>query len=358
MRKILITVILIILGIVLFYCKEADEVQVIDKKDRELPSSDDYKIGMKFPNNSEKNASGELDIKIYPQSYEFYSSLEYYENKDALFKGDAIPKLNDHNKNAYIFSSPKTNPAHYYHPSIIEKLNTLVQLLKERDEYLKLRITSGLGLAEKHSPNSLHYQGRAVDLTLYDMYSHRRAYESYSLLCELAILAGFDWVYYEDKYHIHASVDIPRAKKPTLIFYEYDIPDWKPTMGYEMSYVLRHNAYTKLYMEKGRYHLKFSDGDGEYYGYRSSYELGKDSLILPSYGYYGSPIIIDIKKSAYYNFTFNPVTFRYQIDPSELWNNETLRKKVNEYNSQKSKYLEYVNLNMLAGLSKLLYNSY
>lgn len=95
------------------------------------------------------------------------------------------------------------------HPAMILPLYRLNKLvLAEWKGEVWLRVTDAydsllehdLGQADENRKSSLHFEGRAIDLTTWPIEPNR-----YGRLCSLAHCAGFDWVHNEGD-HCHAAI--------------------------------------------------------------------------------------------------------------------------------------------------------
>jgi hypothetical protein len=140
-------------------------------------------LHQKVPNKSENDAVGAIIKKITKNAPEFQQFVKN-NNPDIVFKNEE-----------------KTGADMMMTPRLKEKIDKLALLVKTELPGFKLRVTEAWDENMEHNPSSTHYEGRAADMTTDPVNSSKLG-----LLGGLAVEAGFDWVFFENDKHIHASV--------------------------------------------------------------------------------------------------------------------------------------------------------
>jgi len=86
-------------------------------------------------------------------------------------------------------------------PRLRRDLIQLSKLVSQTWPKLELRVTEAWDDRREHGPGSIHYEGRAADITTSDQDPAKLG-----TLAALAVRAGFDWVFFENASHVHVSV--------------------------------------------------------------------------------------------------------------------------------------------------------
>lgn len=145
-------------------------------------SGSDLTPGQHVPAGSEVSVCGAI-TKVIKRTDPEFATLVRNDNADIVFKDEEATAAD-----RMITAKLKT------------KLDALAVLVKAEWSGVKLRVTEAWDENGEHSAGSLHYEGRAADLT-----TGPKDDAKLGRLGRLAVDAGCDWVLFESN-HIHASM--------------------------------------------------------------------------------------------------------------------------------------------------------
>lgn len=146
-------------------------------------TTDPVRLGARIPPTSEAEAVGPLETRIERGSAA-YGRLVRCEHPEIVFKDEE-----------------RSGADRLMTPRLRSRLLVLSAKVRERWPRVRLRVTEAWDPEREHGRASLHYAGRAADVTTSDLDPSKLG-----MLARLAVDAGFDWVFYEDATHVHVSV--------------------------------------------------------------------------------------------------------------------------------------------------------
>lgn len=142
-----------------------------------------FALGEHRPARAEADTVGALSAPVVRGSASF-SALERCEAPGIVFKDEE-----------------RSGADRHMTPRLCAGLARLSRLVGAEWPGVELRVTEAWDDRGEHGPTSLHYEGRAADLTTSD-----RDGGKLGRLGRLAVDAGLDWVLFEDPSHVHVSV--------------------------------------------------------------------------------------------------------------------------------------------------------
>lgn len=148
-----------------------------------LLTASDLVLGEKVPPKPEVVVCGAIVKPIKRTDAEFTTFVRN-DNPDIVFK-------NEEGSNADRMMTVKLK----------NTLDALASLVKGEWTGTKLRVTEAWDEQGEHAAGSLHYEGRAADLTTAPI-----DIAKLGRLGRLAVDARFDWVFYENALHVHVSM--------------------------------------------------------------------------------------------------------------------------------------------------------
>jgi hypothetical protein len=163
-----------------------DELRALDAEDGDSlvkRSRSELTVGERVPNDSEARVVGAASEPV-------------------LRGSDAFKSLVACAECPFVFKDEERNESdRLMTPKLRRNLVQLSKLVNQTWPKLSLRVTEAWDDRREHGSGSLHYEGRAADITTSDQDPQKLG-----TLAALAVKAGFDWVYYEDASHVHVSV--------------------------------------------------------------------------------------------------------------------------------------------------------
>jgi hypothetical protein len=135
-----------------------------------------------YPNSAEIETVGSVSRKVGRGSADF-ARLVRCDSNEVVFKDEE-----------------RTGADRLMTPRARDRVTTLARLVQREWPGIKLRVTEAWDENAEHGEGSVHYDGRALDLTTSDVDPNKLG-----RLAGLAVQAGFDWVYNE-RTHVHVSV--------------------------------------------------------------------------------------------------------------------------------------------------------
>jgi hypothetical protein len=140
-------------------------------------------LGQRVPDTAEASAIGPLEGRVRPGTAAF-AALVRCDDLDIVFKDEE-----------------RTGADRMMTRALRDKLRRLSTRVSREWPNVKLRVTEAWDERREHGENSVHYEGRAADITTSDVDTAKLG-----RLARLAVISGLDWVFYEDASHVHVSV--------------------------------------------------------------------------------------------------------------------------------------------------------
>lgn len=173
----------LLLGLHSVGCEQLRELEQADGESLVKRQRNVLAIGERVPNDAETRIVGLADQPIRRGS-------------------PAFARLGSCNDCPFVFKDEERNASdRRMTPRLRQKLVELSKRVQATWPKVELRVTEAWDDRREHGRESLHYEGRAADITTSDQDPKKLG-----RLAALAVQAGFDWVYYEDATHVHVSV--------------------------------------------------------------------------------------------------------------------------------------------------------